>query len=105
MAPCPRPAGGIGGLEPVQAQAWTLLGEATPAANMAPEERQRQIEWALGMRQDDWYGPIVDDRKRALEESHERLRASVKGKKLTVAPHTPPDVLGCYVLVPTGTGG
>ncbi|MCH8066235.1 MAG: DEAD/DEAH box helicase [Chloroflexi bacterium] len=99
-----RTAGGIEWLEPFQDQALTLLSEATPAANMAPEERQRQIEWALGMLQDDWYGPVVDDRKRALEESHERLRAVVKGKKLSVTPHTPPDVLGCYVLVPTGSG-
>ena len=105
MAAFTRTAAGIGWLEPFQDQALTPLSEATPAANMAPEERQRQIEWALGMLQDDWYRPVVDDRKRALEESHERLRAVVKGKKLTVAPHTPPDVLGCYVLVPTGSGG
>jgi hypothetical protein len=52
------------------------------------------------MLKNDWFAPIVDDRKQALEESHGRLRKVVKAKPLKVTPHTPPDILGCYVLVP-----
>ncbi|MDP6496129.1 MAG: hypothetical protein QGI09_12180, partial [Dehalococcoidia bacterium] len=57
---------------------------------------------ALGMLEGNWYEEIVDRRSLALGKSHSRLRKVVKANKLNVKPHTPPDVLGCYVLVPSG---
>ena len=54
------------------------------------------------MLKDNWYEEIVERRSLALGESHSRLRKVVKANKLNVKPHTPPDVLGCYVLVPSG---
>ena len=104
VAPFTRSGGGIEWLQPLQDEGLRLLRDAKPSANISPEERQRQVAWALGMLRDDWFAPIVEERKRALEESHGRLRKVVKAKPLTVTPHTPPDILGCYVLVPAGGG-
>jgi hypothetical protein len=36
----------------------------------------------------------------ALVESHARLRTHTGAPSLEVLPHEPPDVMGCYVLVP-----
>jgi hypothetical protein len=69
---------------------------------MAPQERSAHVAWALGMLQGDWFAPIVEERTRAIGEAHHRLRAMVKAASLTVTPHTPPDVMACYVLVPAG---
>jgi hypothetical protein len=44
----------------------------------------------------------VDTRVKELQESHARLRKLTRAGTLAVSPHTPPDVLGCYVLVPIG---
>jgi hypothetical protein len=45
---------------------------------------------------------LVSWRLHQLQESHQRLRRLVKAPKLSIQPHTPPDILGCYVLVPGG---
>ena len=37
-----------------------------------------------------------------LQRSHVNLRKLTKAPKLGVEPHTPPDILGCFVLVPAG---
>jgi superfamily II DNA or RNA helicase len=95
---------GMEWLEPLQSEGLRLLAEAEPTANMPQPERERQVEWALAMLEDDWFDEVVQERVSALEESHARLRAVVKSRSLKVTPHTPPDVLGCYVLVPTGGG-
>lgn len=89
-------------LTPLQEEALRLLREAEAAANMPPIERREHVEWALGMLRNDWTEGIVDDRVIELETSHARLRRNVKGRKASVTPHQPPDVIGCYVLVPTG---
>jgi superfamily II DNA or RNA helicase len=100
-----RAGEGIEWLRPFQPEALKLLSEARPAAtNVSPTEKQQQVAWALSMLEGDWSHEIVEERKRALEESHARLRKMVKAHPLTVTPHTPPDILGCYVLVPTGGG-
>ena len=41
-------------------------------------------------------------RVRQIQESHARIRALVRASRLVVEPRTPPDILGCYVLVPAG---
>jgi hypothetical protein len=54
------------------------------------------------LKEGDWFAPLISWRLNRLQESHQRLRKLVKAQKLTIQPHTPPDILGCYVLVPGG---
>jgi hypothetical protein len=89
---------------PTEEEGLRLLREAQPSANIDRDERSRQVEWALGMLTGDWYAHIVGERAKTLADAHQRLRAAVKSKALRVTPHEPPDILGCYVLVPTGGG-
>ena len=99
-----RESGAIQWLESVDA-ARELMESAQATANMPGDERQRQVEWALGMLEADdaWCAPIVEARRDALRDAHERLRKELKSPpKTDVMPHAPPDVLGCYVLVPAG---
>jgi superfamily II DNA or RNA helicase len=91
-------------LTPYQDEARRLLGEAQPTANMEKAERSRQVAWALGMLTDGWYAPIVEDRVKALTDAHDRLRRVVSDVALKVEPHVPPDIVGCYVLVPARGG-
>lgn len=93
---------GVEWLEPYQEEGLRLLRESKEAANMPPLEREGHIAWALGTLDGDWYRRIVNDRVEVLQASHARLRSVVKAKPLKVTPHTPPDILGCYVLVPAG---
>ncbi|HEV7217177.1 MAG TPA: hypothetical protein VGP33_18870 [Chloroflexota bacterium] len=73
---------------------------------MAARERTEQVIWALALlRQPECLAPIVDARKERLQESHARLRRLVRAAALVVAPRTPPDLLGLYVLVPVGPEG
>ncbi|GMU40134.1 MAG: hypothetical protein AMXMBFR23_10000 [Chloroflexota bacterium] len=87
-------------------EATQLLEQAQPAANITPGEREQQVAWGLELieRHADWYQPIVASRREALEASHARLRTAVDrratARRLAVDPHLPPDVLGCFVLVP-----
>jgi hypothetical protein len=99
-----RSGQGIEWLHPLQSEALKLITATKVTANMAPQERIRQVEWALGMLEGDWFQEIIQDRVHSLEESHRRLRAVIKTTQLKVVPHEPPDILGCYVLVPTGGG-
>ena len=89
-------------LSPLQSEALRLLRDSEVAANMPPTERKEHIEWALGMLKNGWAEDIVAERVTELEASHARLRRAVKGSKARVTPHHPPDVIGCYVLVPAG---
>lgn len=79
-----------------------LLADATPAANLSPDERAEHVRWALSLleQHDDWPREVVDERVAALSTAHERLREQARGGRLRVEPHEPPDVLGCFVLVP-----
>ena len=99
-----RQDGKIKWLEPLDTAARQLLETASPVANIPPDERAGQVRWALEFleSQDRWYQPLIDWRTTNLHESHQRLRKLVKAPKLTIQPHTPPDILGCYVLVPAG---
>ncbi len=84
-----------------QEEALGLLG-AEVAANMPPVERKEHVRWALGALDAGWADGIVAERVSALQASHKRLRLAVKGAEATVEPHLPPDIIGCYVLVPAG---
>ena len=97
-------AQGIEWLKPLQEEGLRLLSEARVTTNIPVEERQRQVAWALDLLRGAWYETIVRERVSALESSHKRLRTLIKASPLKVTPHTPPDILGCYVLVPSGGG-
>ena len=79
-----------------------LLSDATPAANLSPDERAEHVRWALALldQHEGWQRAIVDERVTALANAHERLREQARGRRLEIDPHEPPDVLGCFVLVP-----
>ena len=103
IAACQPREGKINWLEPLDTAARQLLESAYPSANMPPSERTGHAAWALSMLQEgDWFAPLVTWRVNQLQESHQRLRKLVKAPKLLVQPHLPPDILGCYVLVPAG---
>ena len=88
-------------IEPREA-AVEFLASATPARNLSPEERAEHVRWALELleREDDWQRPLVEERVTMVMDAHERLRQQAGGGRLNVEPHEPPDVLGCFVLVP-----
>lgn len=92
-------------LEPLERAGAALLESARPTANLPPDERRRHVEWALGLLSDQprWYESVVAQRTEALQGANDRLRKLVRATKLQVEAHTPPDILGCYVLVPGGT--
>jgi hypothetical protein len=50
----------------------------------------------------EWPRPIVTVRVAELEAAHARLRKLTKAPRLRVSPHEPPDILGCFVLLPAG---
>ena len=91
-------------LAPLQGESLKLLseGDSQLAANMSTAERQEHILWALDMLREGWYKEIVAERTAALEAAHNRLRKTIKGDPAKVIPHEPPDIIGCYVLVPAG---
>jgi hypothetical protein len=98
-----RQEGRLVWLTPLEEAGRQLLETAQPVANMPREERLFHINWALEILQkEDWYAPLVEWRIRKLQESHQRLRSLVQAPSLAITPHLPPDVLGCYVLVPAG---
>lgn len=96
--------GGLEWLSPLQDEALRLLQESEATANMPHIERSEHIGWALEMLNDRWYEAVVSERVTSLEAAHARLRKAVRGIKARVTPHTPPDIIGCYVLVPAGAG-
>lgn len=102
LAAFERRDGAVMWLDPPNERARDLLEGAKPVVEMAQSERRDQVAWALRALQDGgaWWTPLVEARVRALQESHARLRSLVKAPKLIVRPHTPPDILGLYVLVP-----
>lgn len=97
-----RANSGVDWLKPYEQEGLRLLSTARATANMPQADQQQHIDWALGVLNGPWYEDVVQQRVQALQESHARLRTMVKAKPLHVTPHLPPDVLGCYVLVPTG---
>ncbi len=83
-----------------------LLAKVFPARNLSSDDLSRHVRWALGLleQHEGWQRPIVDERVAALSSAHERLRKQARGSRLGIEPHEPPDVLGCFVLVPDPGG-
>ena len=86
-----------------------LLAEAAPAPGaLSQEERARHVRWALDLLagREGWQRAIVEERVEALKGAHERLRRQTgEDAAFGVDPHDPPDILGCFVLVPAPEGG
>jgi hypothetical protein len=80
-----------------------LLDGVRPAANMTAAERTRHATWALALLQNgDSTEPVITRHAAALVEAHRRARRLERRAILEVRPHVPPDVVGCFVLVPAG---
>ncbi|MBC7231336.1 MAG: DEAD/DEAH box helicase [Actinobacteria bacterium] len=89
-------------------EAVALLREAAPEENVAPQARAEALERALS-----WYKDlkgeitgILEERARALQASHKRVRetARVARRGVAVTRHLPPDLLGLMVLLPVPKG-
>jgi superfamily II DNA or RNA helicase len=91
-------------LEPLETAGREIAVAARPVSNVSPEEKAEQIGWALQFLTGtpEWYAPIVALRVAALRAAHERLRKLTQAPRLRVSPHEPPDILGCFVLLPSG---
>jgi superfamily II DNA or RNA helicase len=107
LAACRRDDGRLRWLESLDRAGRELADKAEPAANMAQGERVEHVAWALDFpkAQHDWWREVVDHRVEALEDAHARLRKLTKAPQLEITAHEPPDVMGCFVLVPTGRTG
>lgn len=101
---CRREQGRLVWLEPLEKVGRELLESAQPAANMPGPEQEEHIRWALEFLQshEGWYDHLLSWRTATLQESHQRLRQLAQAPPLVIQPHTPPDILGLYVLVPAG---
>ena len=105
MAAFQSDQGGIQWLEPIQQEAIWLMEKAQPRANMPGVEARSHVSWALGsLEGEGWHEQLVTHRVEALKESHTRLRTMVDARPLEITAHTPPDILGLFVLVPSGDG-
>ena len=82
--------------------ALSLLNDATPSGNMAPEEQSRHVEQMLEAmkKQQDRAATIIERRKASIQAAHERVRVATTGGKPIDIRANPPDIIGCYVLVP-----
>jgi hypothetical protein len=89
-------------LQPYATAGRELAEKALPRANISRDERTSHVERALNLLRNDsnWFRPILDWRVAELDAAHKRLRALLKERPLKIYPHTPPDILGCFVLVP-----
>lgn len=99
-----REQGRLVWLEPLEQAGRQLLEKAQPVGNMPAAEQEEHLRWALEFlqSQEGWYEPLVSWRIATLQESHQRLRQLAQAPPLVIQPHTPPDILGLYVLVPAG---
>ncbi|HWO72246.1 MAG TPA: helicase-related protein [Dehalococcoidia bacterium] len=90
-------------LQPHQDEAMRLLSEAQPAAPMSPQEKALQVQWALDMldANPQWWDALARERAGRLEQGHARLRSLLVAAPMSVEAREP-DVLGVYVLVPSG---
>jgi len=104
LAAFERQNGELCWIEPYERAGRDLLEAARPVANLSPAERAEQVRWALDLLTGAQrpFAPIVRARVVALQDSQDRLRKLVRDARLIVQPHEPPDLLGCYVLVPVG---
>jgi hypothetical protein len=92
-------------LEPLTTAARALAEAAEPRANISREERSENVGRALDIVKADaaWFRPILDWRIGELEAAHKRLRALLKERPRKINQRLPPDVLGCFVLIPVGS--
>lgn len=83
----------------------TLLEQRTTSGTMAPEERVRQVKWAIEVLKSEEAQAAIDglakSRASNLSESYRRLEQYVGSGRVSVEPYRP-DVLGVYVFVPGG---
>ena len=102
LAAFERGGGGPHWLEPYATAGRDLAERALPKANISREERTTHVDRALNLLRDDpnSFRPILTWRVAELDAAHKRLRALLKEKPLKIHPHLPPDILGCFVLVP-----
>src|SRR5262249_6397148 len=94
-------------LEPYPTAGRDLAEKALPKANISRQERITHVQRALHLLENDrnWFRPLLDWRVAELDAAHKRLRALLKEHPLKIHPHTPPDILGCFVLVPAKERG
>jgi len=104
LAAFERREGRLHWLEPLETAGREIAAAARPVSNVSSEEKAEQIGWALQFLTStpEWYAPIVALRVGALRAAHERLRKLTKAPRLRISPHEPPDILGCFVLLPSG---
>jgi superfamily II DNA or RNA helicase len=104
LAAFARRDGRLHWLEPLETVGREIAAGAHPVGNVNPAEKAEQTGWALEFLRGtaDWYAPIVTRRVAALHAAHARLRKLTKAPRLKVSPHEPPDILGCFVLLPAG---
>jgi superfamily II DNA or RNA helicase len=88
-------------LTPLPNAAKLIDAPLVPGVNMPIAERISHVRWALDLLDStsDAFAAVLNERRVAIEESNNRLRGMLKQGKIEVVPH-PPDILGCYVLVP-----
>jgi superfamily II DNA or RNA helicase len=89
-------------------EAVTGLMDALPAGNVAAEQASSFLAGVLGSAEQLERELSVQARTRAAEllASHRRVRSESgrRGVRYRVEAHTPPDVLGVYVLLPASQG-
>jgi superfamily II DNA or RNA helicase len=104
LAAFERRDGRLHWLEPLETTGREIAAAARPVSNVSPSEKAEQIDWALHFLTGtpEWFKPIVTARVAELEGAHARLRKLTKTPRLKVRPHVPPDILGCFVLLPVG---
>jgi hypothetical protein len=104
LAAFERRNGRLHWLEPLETTGREIAAAARPVSNVPPSEKEEQIRWAIDFLTGtpDWSEPIVTARVAKLEGAHARLRKLTKTPWLKVQPHEPPDILGCFVLLPAG---
>jgi hypothetical protein len=93
-------------LEPLETTGREIAAVACTVSNVPPSEKEEQVRWALDFLTGtpEWFKPIITARVAELEGAHARLRKLTKTPRLKVQPHEPPDILGCFVLLPAGGG-
>ena len=104
LAAFERREGRLHWLEPLENAGREIAAAARPVGNVGAAEKAEQIGWALEfiVGTPEWHVPIVAARVAELEAAHARLRKLTKAPRLKVLSHEPPDILGCFVLLPSG---
>ena len=89
-----------------KAEAARMLLERPASDDLALVARRRLLAQAIARIASDYEAPIAayaHERAAALAADHARVRAAAAGSaRVDVEPVLPPDVIGLYVLVPSG---